>query len=170
MFRGSVFAMAAGAFGFCCITGIASEEVAKVGGKIPELSAPSDSGGAVSLSSYKGHSGVILFFFPKAFTPGCTSESCGFRDQTGAYVKQGYAVLGVSRDTPERLKAFKEKYGLNYPLLSDPDGKLALALGVAPGKRQTAIIARDGTLEKVIKSVEAKTHPATLLQDLDTKK
>jgi peroxiredoxin Q/BCP len=146
------------------------QEALQVGDKIPGLSAINEAGENVSLASFNGKSGVIIFFFPKADTPGCTAESCSFRDESATYLKKGYALLGASRDTPSALKAFKDKYGLNYPLLSDPDGKLAKALGVEPGKRQTVVISKEGTLEKVLKTVDAKTHPVSLLKDLDAKK
>jgi peroxiredoxin Q/BCP len=145
-------------------------EALKMGEKLPEISAISETGELISLSSYKGKSGVVLFFFPKADTPGCTTESCGFRDQVAQYAEKGFVVLGASRDAPAGLKAFKEKYKLNFSLISDPEGKLASALGVTPGARQTVVIGKDGSLEMVIKTVEARTHPAKLIQELNAAK
>ena len=78
-------------------------------------------------------------------------------------------VFGASRDTPEELKAFKEKYNLNYPLLSDPAGELAKALGVEPGKRETVVIGKDGKIERVEKSVSAATAAQDLLKAFQQK-
>jgi peroxiredoxin Q/BCP len=143
-----------------------NQEGLRVGAKAPEVSATDEEGRTVQFSSFKDKSGVVLFFFPKAFTPGCTAESCGFRDENSKYLEHGYVLFGASRDTPEQLKKFKEKYELPYSLLSDPDGKLALAFGIPPGARQTVVIAKDGTVEKLITSVAAKTHPLDLLTEV----
>lgn len=134
----------------------------------PDISATNEEGQSVRLASFRDRSALVLFFFPRAFTPGCTAESCGFRDQSAGYQERGYQVLGVSRDTPEQLKTFKQAYGLPYHLLSDPDGQLAKALGVAPGARQTVVIGRDGRIERVFTQVAAKTHPADLLAELES--
>jgi peroxiredoxin Q/BCP len=142
----------------------------QMGSAIPDLSATNEAGETVNLASFKGRSGVVLFFFPKSFTPGCTAESCGFRDERAKFADKGYVVFGASRDTPEQLAKFKERYELSYPLLSDPEGKLAGAFGIPPGARQTVVIARDGTLEKLITSVTAKTHPLDLLAEFDAGK
>jgi peroxiredoxin Q/BCP len=138
----------------------------KVGDAVPDVGAPDETGKEVKLSSFAGKSGVIVFFYPKAFTPGCTKEVCNFRDEGKTIETKGYAVLGVSRDTPEKQKEFKEKYELKYPLLSDPDGKLAQALGIEPGKRQTVVIGKDGKIERVYAEVAAATHAADLMKDL----
>lgn len=148
----------------------AGKEGLHVGSPIPDLSATNEAGETVKLASFKGQSGVVLFFFPKSFTPGCTAESCGFRDEHAKYADKGYAIFGASRDAPEQLAKFKEGYQLFYHLLSDPEGKLAKAFGIPPGARQTVVIARDGTLEKLIASVTAKTHPLDLLAELGAKK
>lgn len=148
-----------------------AEEVvpSPVGTELPKLSATNQDGECVDLSGYKGQKGLIIFFFPKAFTPGCTAESCGFSDEREKYLEKGYEVFGASRDTPEQLKKFKEEYKLSYPLLSDPEGKLAKLLGLAPGKRQTAMVGKDGKLERVIATVTAKTHPQELLKEVGAK-
>ena len=141
------------------------QEGPKVGQPIPDLAATNEAGETVRLASFKGRR-VGLFFFPKSFTPGCTAESCGFRDEHARYIEKGVVVLGASRDTPEELKKFKEQYNLPYSLLSDQRGELARALGVTPGARQTVIIGPAGVLERVITQVTAKTHPEDLLAEL----
>jgi thioredoxin-dependent peroxiredoxin len=135
------------------------------GANLPKLSATNQNGAAVDLCGFKGQKGLVIFFFPKAFTPGCTAESCGFSDERAQYLEKGFEIFGVSRDTPEQLKKFKEEYKLSYQLLSDPEGQLAKALGVPPGARQTVIVGKDGKLERVIAIVAAKTHPQELLKE-----
>jgi peroxiredoxin Q/BCP len=138
----------------------------KVGDAVADVSAPDENGKDIKLSDYKGKNGLVIFFYPKADTPGCTKEACNFRDQLPEISKKGYQPLGVSRDKPEAQKAFKEKYNLTYPLLSDPDGKVAAALGVEPGKRQTVIISKDGKIEKIDTQVQAATHATDVLKEL----
>lgn len=147
----------------------AKKEAARVGDEIPDLSAKDETGKEVRLSDFKGKSGVVLFFYPKADTPGCTKESCGFRDELDKLVAKGYQPLGASRDTPEAQKAFKEKFKLTYPLLSDPDNKLSAAFGFTPGQRATAVIGKDGKIEKLVTAVAAATHAQDLLKDLGAK-
>jgi peroxiredoxin Q/BCP len=139
------------------------------GTELPKLSATNQDGETVDLSGFKGQKALVIFFFPKAFTPGCTAESCGFSDERAKYLEKGYEVFGVSRDTPEQLKKFKEEYKLAYQLLSDPEGQLAKSLGVPPGTRQTVIVGKDGKLERVITTVVAKTHPQDLLKEFEAK-
>jgi len=149
------------------MTGMAGEGAAvKVGDAIADVSAPDENGKTIKLSDYKGKNGLVIFFYPKADTPGCTKEACNFRDELGALEKKGYVPLGVSRDTPEDQKKFKEKYKLTYSLLSDPDGKVAKAIGVESGKRQTVIIGKDGKIEKIDTHVSVATHATDLLKDL----
>ena len=94
-------------------------------------------------------------------------EACGFRDELKTFSDKGYAVLGVSRDTAEAQKTFKKEQHLNFPLLSDPKGELAAALGVTPGKRQTVVIDKEGKIERFYGAVEAATHAKDLLKDLE---
>lgn len=139
------------------------------GADLPKLSATNQNGEAVDLCGFKGQKGLVLFFFPKAFSPGCTAESCGFSDERAQYLEKGFEIFGVSRDTPEQLKKFKEEYKLSYQLLSDPEGQLAKALGVPPGARQTVIVGKDGKLERVIATVAAKTHPQELIKEFQSR-
>jgi thioredoxin-dependent peroxiredoxin len=145
-------------------------EAPKVGDMAPDVGAPDETGKEIKLSSFKDKNAVVIFFYPKADTPGCTKESCGFRDDSKTYQEKGYVVLGASRDTPEAQKAFKEKYNLNYPLLSDPKGELATALGLTPGQRQTVVIGKDGKIEKIYKTVTAASHAQDVLKDLNANK
>jgi len=140
--------------------------MAKEGDPAPDITLKDDTGADVNVASFKGKSGVVVFFYPKADTPGCTKESCNFRDEIKTFQAKGYAVFGASRDSVEAQAAFKKKYDLNYPLLSDPESKLATALGFKPGARNTAIIGKDGKIEKVVLQVAAPTHATDLLKDL----
>ena len=98
------------------------------------------------------------------------AESCGFRDEAKNFEARGYALLGASRDTPEVQKAFKEKHNLPYTMASDPKGELAAAFGFKPGERKTAVIGKDGKLEKLYAQVAAATHAKDVLKDLEAKK
>lgn len=160
----SILALAALAGGMAL-----AKEIAPLaaGTELPKLTATDERGEAIDLNSFKDKSGLIIFFFPKAFTPGCTAESCGFSDGQAKFLHKGYQVFGASRDTPEQLKKFREEYKLSYPLLSDPEGALAKTLGVPPGARQTVIVGKDGRLERVIATVAARTHPQDLLKELE---
>src|SRR4029078_12472999 len=101
----------------------------KEGAKAPGFSLESDEGEAVSRKDFKGKT-VILYFYPKDMTPGCTQEACDFRDLFPKFNKKGAVILGVSKDSVERHVKFKEKYSLPFPLLSDVDGKVCEAYGV----------------------------------------
>lgn len=147
----------------------ADEAVPAAGVELPKLSATNQDGTSVDLNGFKGQKALVIFFFPKAFTPGCTAESCGFSDEREKYLEKGYEIFGVSRDTPEQLKKFKEEYKLSYQLLSDPEGSLAKALGVPPGTRQTVLVSKEGKVERVITTVAAKTHPQDLLKEFGAK-
>src|SRR5688572_29370698 len=100
----------------------------KVGQKAPDFTVTDDAGGKLKLSDFKGRK-IVLYFYPKDDTPGCTKEACAFRDGLGEIRKRGAVVLGVSVDSVETHKKFKKKYDLNFPLLADPDKKMAEAYG-----------------------------------------
>lgn len=100
-----------------------------IGDAAPDFTAAADGGGAVSLASHKGKT-VVLYFYPKDDTPGCTTESIGFRDALADFEAAGAAVLGVSKDSVKKHDKFKAKYELNFPLLSDEDVTLCEAYGV----------------------------------------
>ncbi len=151
----------------CSLVTFAEEiKPANVGEQLPPIVATDENGAQHSLNLYKDKSGVVIFFFPKAFTGGCVCENAGFRDYIGKYSDKGYTILGVSRDIPETLVKFKQIYRLNYTLLSDPDDKLASQLGVTGGKRDTVIVGKDGRVVKILRNVDAPTHHKTLIKDL----
>ena len=105
-----------------------------VGDAAPSFTLTSDTGDQVSLSDFAGRS-VIVYFYPAAMTPGCTKQACDFTDSLDALQAQGYAVLGISPDKPEKLAKFRDAEGLTFPLLSDPDRKVLAAWG-AYGEKQ----------------------------------
>ena len=129
------------------------------------------------LKDFKGKR-VILYFYPKDNTPGCTTEACDFRDNLGVLSQKGYVVIGVSPDSPKSHKNFKEKHGLNFILLSDPDKKVAEAFGAYGEKkmygkvtkgiiRSTFIIDEEGRVIKVWRNVKAKGHVEQVLKEIE---
>jgi peroxiredoxin Q/BCP len=151
---------------FCCAFAAFSADTAKKGELLPDISAVDENGAEHRLSLYKDKSGLVIFFFPKAFTGGCVCENAGFRDYIGKYNEKGYTILGVSRDEPSTLVKFKQIYRLNYTLLSDPNDELAKALGLHGGKRDTIVIGKDGRVINTYHDVDAPTHHKTLINDL----
>jgi thioredoxin-dependent peroxiredoxin len=148
----------------------------KVGDQAPDIRVQTDSGEAFQLSAMKGKR-VVLYFYPKADTPGCTTESCEFRDSAGALAKKGAAVIGISPDKPAAQARFKEKYGLTFPLLADEEKTAAEAYGVWQEKnmygrktmgivRTTFVVGPDGKIEKIYNKVKAAGHAAQVLSDL----
>lgn len=101
----------------------------KVGDQAPSFSLKDQNGDTVSLSDFKGRK-LLLYFYPKADTPGCTKQACSVRDATKELAKDGIAAVGISPDQPAKQKKFDDKHGLGFPLLSDPDHKVAQAYGV----------------------------------------
>ncbi len=137
------------------------------GDSAPDFELLDQSGDPVRLSDYRGQR-VVLYFYPKADTPGCTKEACSFRDVYDAFEERGLAVLGVSTDSVEALDAFAEKYGLPFRLLSDPDGTVARAydsLGSNVAERNTFIIDEDGTIAAVYEQVSPEAHAEEILND-----
>lgn len=142
----------------------------------PAFSLMADDGKEYSLDSLKGKK-VVLYFYPKDDTPGCTIEACGFRDGISAIGGKNAIVLGVSRDSLDSHRKFRSKYSLNFPLLSDPDSKLAESFGVLKettgqgGKtrgmvRSTFIIDESGRVSKVISPVKPDGHEKEVMQYL----
>lgn len=138
----------------------------------PRFTLPDQDGEPVSLKDLLG-SPLILFFYPAAMTPGCTTEACDFRDAHSDLLEAGYQVVGVSPDPPERNKQFREKEGLPFPLLSDPGHKVAEAFGAWGTKknygresegliRSTFVIDTDGTIIRAMRNVRAAGHVARL--------
>jgi peroxiredoxin Q/BCP len=141
----------------------------KVGSMAPAFTLVNQKGEKVSLKDYKGGKNVVLYFYPKAMTPGCTVQACAIRDTKKKFSSAKTVVLGVSPDAPERLVKFIEKEGLNFDLLSDPEHKIADKYGSwGPKKfmgkeydgilRQTFIIGKDGKLKHVMDKVKTKSH------------
>jgi len=127
------------------------------GDTAPAFTLPDQDGRAVSLGDFRGKKNVVLYFYPKDDTPGCTKESCTFRDQYTAFTDVGAEVLGVSGDSAESHKAFAAKYRLPFPLLADTDGavrqafKVPKSLGLLPG-RVTYVIDRQGVIRHAFNS------------------
>jgi peroxiredoxin Q/BCP len=145
----------------------------QVGSPAPDFTLSTDSGETLALSSLRGKR-VILYFYPKADTPGCTTEACDFRDRAGS---SGAVVVGISPDKVPALAKFKEKYGLTFTLVSDPDHAVAEAYGAWVEKknygktyfgigRSTFVIGADGKLEKIYRNVKAKGHAEAVLAAL----
>ncbi|MDO6601706.1 thioredoxin-dependent thiol peroxidase [Arenibacter palladensis] len=145
----------------------------KVGDKVPAFSAKDENGNIIKLSEYKGKK-LIVFFYPKASTPGCTAEACNLRDNYTELKAQGYELLGVSADSQKRQLNFKNKYQFPFPLLADEDHTILNIFGVWGPKqfmgkkydgihRMTFVIDGDGVIEKVIDKVKTKDHAAQIL-------
>lgn len=148
----------------------------KEGDKAPAFSLVSDEGKKVSLSSFKGKT-VILYFYPKDMTPGCTQESCDFRDFQSKFAKQDAVILGVSRDSVESHGKFKSKYDLPFPLLADTEGEVCKKYGVWQEKslygrkfmgivRTTFIISPQGKIQKIYSKVKVKEHAQSVLAEV----
>jgi len=129
-----------------------------VGEKAPEFEGTLAGGKQLRLRDFRGRRHVILYFFPKDFTPGCTREACSFRDRRAEVAGLDAEIVGVSLDTPEKHASFAEKYQLPYPLISDRSGAIASAFGVArlggwlPTRRVTFVIDKQGVVQHVIQS------------------
>jgi thioredoxin-dependent peroxiredoxin len=147
------------------------------GNRAPDIRVQTDSGEQFRLSDLKGKR-VVLYFYPKADTPGCTVEACEFRDDLKAFAKKCVAVVGVSPDKPLAQAKFKEKYKLPFTLLADEEKAAANAYGVWKEKnmygkkvmgiaRTTFVIGPDGKIEKIYNNVKAKGHAARVLADLE---
>ncbi|HEX2155317.1 MAG TPA: thioredoxin-dependent thiol peroxidase [Acidimicrobiia bacterium] len=141
-----------------------------------EFNLPDQDGNPVSADDYAGKR-LVMFFYPKAMTTGCTTEACDFRDSYGDLLDAGYEVVGISPDAPERNARFREKEGLPFPLLSDEDHSLAEELGAWGTKknygkeyegiiRSTFVLDPEGNVEHEYRNVKATGHVARLKEDL----
>src|ERR1039458_7966352 len=148
----------------------------KVGDKAPDIRVHTDSGEDFRLAELKGKR-VVLYFYPKADTPGCTVEACEFRDGMKAIAKKGATVIGISPDKPAAQARFKQKYDLPFTLLADEDRTAAEAYGVWKEKNMHGrkgmgiehaafVIGADGKMEKIYAKVKAKGHAAAVLAEL----
>jgi peroxiredoxin Q/BCP len=147
--------------------------VPDVGDTAPSFELQDQDGETVKLSDFAGRT-VVLYFYPKADTPGCTTQACSIRDRSGEYEAAGAVVLGVSPDEPKKLKKFADKYDLPFTLLSDDGHKLAEAYGVWAEKsmygrkywgneRTTFVIDGDGKIAHVFPKVSPKSHDDVVL-------
>ena len=147
----------------------------KVGDKVPDFSANDQDGNTINLRDYKGKS-LVVFFYPKADTPGCTAEACNLRDNYKELKDKGFELLGVSADSEKKQTNFKKKYNFPFPLLADEDHTVINTFGVwGPKKfmgreydgihRTTFVINGEGVVEKVIDKVKTKDHATQLLED-----
>ncbi len=146
------------------------------GDPAPDFTLPDQRGNQVKLSDLQGQT-VVLYFYPKADTPGCTTQACSVRDHRTDYERAGAVVLGVSPDPVKPIAKFDEKYGLDFPLLSDEDHAVAEAYGVWVEKsmygrtymgneRTTFVIGPDGTIREVFRKVKPAEHDELVLRAL----
>ena len=140
----------------------------KPGQKAPDFTVSTDAGKKVKISDFKGKK-IVLYFYPKDDTPGCTKEACAFRDGISEIRKRGAVVLGVSPDSVESHKKFRDKYELNFPLLADTDKKIVEAYGVWKEKsmygkkymgveRTTFVIDEAGKISHIFRKVKVEQH------------
>jgi thioredoxin-dependent peroxiredoxin len=145
----------------------------KTGDKAPDFTGKDQKGNEISLASLKGNK-VVLYFYPKDDTPGCTAQACSLRDNYEALISAGYRVIGVSPDSEKSHVKFAEKYDLPFPLLADTDKKIANDYGVWGRKkfmgkeydgviRTTVIIDAEGVISEVIEKVDTKNHANQIL-------
>ena len=139
----------------------------RAGERAPDFKARDQDGNTVSLASFRGRT-IILYFYPKDDTPGCTAEACSFRDSMTILRDRGMVVLGVSVDSEESHAGFVSKYKLNFTLLSDKEKSIVRAYGVespfGTAKRVTYIIGPDGVIKYVFPHVSTKTHASDVLK------
>jgi peroxiredoxin Q/BCP len=147
-----------------------------VGDQAPDFSLPDPDGTQVSLSALKGQKAVV-YFYPAASTPGCTTQACDFRDNMASLTSAGYAVVGISPDTPEDQRRFRDEQQVPYPLLCDPSREVLEAYGAWGEKklygktvtgviRSTFVLDEQGRVEKAMYNVKATGHVAKLRRDL----
>ena len=170
-----ILAVAAGFLFIILRPRLAKADLLKEGGLAPDFSTQAVVGDQivpVKLTDYRGHK-VVLYFYPKDNTPGCTKEACAFRDGYRELKGWGIVVLGCSIDTADKHKAFAQKYNLPFPLLLDPGDKIAKAYGADNGipilgldRRITYVIGEDGKILKVYPNVDPATHANEIIQAL----
>ncbi len=154
-------------------------DMPKIGATAPAFSAPTDDGETFKLADYKGEKHVVLYFYPKDDTPGCTAQACAFQDDAKQYAKLGAVVVGVSKDSAKSHLKFKDKYKLKFPLLIDEDHKLAEKYGVWLEKsmygrkymgmqRATFLISKNGKIAAVWPDVKVTGHTDEVIAALKT--
>jgi peroxiredoxin Q/BCP len=147
----------------------------KAGAKAPDFELADETSTMRRLSELLADGPVVLFFYPVAMSPGCTRESCHFRDLTSEFAELGAHRVGISADTVEKQHRFSEKHSFDFPLLSDPQKTVAkqfgVARGIGPNKRVTFVIDRDGTVLDVVKSeLSMRSHADNALEGLRTRR
>lgn len=146
----------------------------KEGDPAPDFSAPNEKGQVLSLADYKGKK-LVLYFYPKDDTPGCTAEACSLRDGYGQFQSKGYEILGVSPDSVKKHGKFQDKFSLPFSLLADEDHAISEAYGVWGEKkfmgraymgihRTTFVIDAEGKIERIVGKVDTLNHTAQLLE------
>lgn len=141
----------------------------KIGSRAPDFCLPSTEGEPISLKDYRNKNIVVLFFYPKDSTPGCTKEACSFGENIARFRKKGAVILGLSKDNLNSHRKFIEKYDLPFPLLSDEDSAVAKAYGVHKQKslygrkfwgieRSTFVIGKDGKIKHAFRKVQIEGH------------
>lgn len=149
----------------------------KIGDIAPIVELPGDTGQFYKLSDYRGKK-VILYFYPKDDTSGCTAEACDFRDHHPSFTQINAVILGISRDTPETHNKFKDKYNLTFPLLSDVDGSVCMSYGTWVEKsmygkkyfgieRSTFLIDEQGIIRHIWRKVKVNDHIQDILKTLE---
>ncbi len=148
----------------------------KVGREAPDFEAIADDGSAFKLSDRLRDGHVVLYFYPRDFTPGCIAEACGFRDNHNAITQQGAAIVGISPDSQDSHRRFKEKYGVTFPLISDPDRRVISLYeadrgigGLLTTRRVTYVIDRDGVIRGVYHhEIAIRRHHVNVVYALET--
>ena len=149
----------------------------EIGDQAPAFTLPNDSGETTSLADYQGKR-VLVYFYPRANAPGCTTEACDFRDSLTQLNDLGIEVVGISPDTVDKLVAFREKNNLTFPLLADPDKNVLKEWGAFGEKknygkivegviRSTFLVGTDGTIELALYNVRATGHVARVIRELE---
>jgi len=138
----------------------------KIGVKAPEFQLFNQNGKLISLSDYEGKN-LVIYFFPKAFTPGWVKQACGFRDEYSEYNKYNIEIIGISYDNQKRQKNFSDRYNLSFPLLSDSDASVSKLYGVDTyffPKRVTFLINKDGVVFDIIKNISLDNYANKIIQ------
>ncbi len=143
-------------------------EIPEQGQQLPDVDFITEDEERISADDLTGQK-TVLYFYPKDDTPGCTKEACSFRDRIADYEQAGIKVYGISLDSPESHRQFREKHSLNFPLLTDEDGQAAEALGILGDRgvanRATFLLDSSGTISKVYPEVSPETHADDILED-----
>lgn len=134
----------------------------KVSDRAPDFTLQDSDGNSYTLSSYKGVSPVVIYFYPKAGTPGCTKQACGIRDNWSKFRENGIVVLGISVDSKDDIKEFIRENNLNFPLLSDENKEVSKAYGVLNNlglaSRITFVLDKEGKIAEIIRDVDVQKH------------